>query len=112
MWDQTTTHHIIDTFCKDIIECWINAGVNTITSSKSHKHLVPGWNDLVKPEREHLLFWHQIWFECGKPNRGYVYDIMKRTWARYHYAIRVAKRDEYEIRKQNFTMNRCGHAHM
>ena len=50
----------IDRFYKDIIRCCIDAGVNTIPSSKSHKRLVPGWNDLVKPEREHSLFWHWI----------------------------------------------------
>ena len=37
---------------------------------------------------------------------------MKRTRARYHYAIRVAKRDEYEIRKQKLAMSRCGDADM
>ena len=54
---------------------------------------------MVKLKREYHLFWHYLCLECGKPNHGYVYDTMKHTRARYHYAIRCAKGKESEMRK-------------
>ena len=44
---------------------------------------VTEWNDHVKPERERSLLWHLIWIESGKPNKGFIYEIMKRTCPQY-----------------------------
>ena len=104
--------HQIDDFCNDILKCCIETGVNTIPLRKKCNGEIVGWNDTIKPEREHSLFWHWLWLECGKPNHGYVYDIMKRTRARYHYAIRCAKRNEYETRKLKLASTKCGSSDM
>ena len=32
--------------------------------------------------------------DCGRPRNGVVADCMRRTRARYHYAIRQVKKDE------------------
>ena len=53
-------------------------------------------------EREKSIFWHGLWIDCGKPRCGQVADIMRRTRAAYHYAIRRIKRDEQEIVKERF----------
>jgi len=43
-----------------------------------------------------------MWVECGKPRTGVVYDIMRQTRARYHYAIRYARRHENDIINDRF----------
>ena len=40
--------------------------------------------------------------ECGRPKTGTVADIMRKTRASYHYAIRTARRNEKDIVKNNF----------
>ena len=50
--------------------------------------------DEVGPERNRSLFWHLIWLESDKSRSGFVYDVMKRTRHRYHYAIRSCKKEK------------------
>ena len=45
------------------------------------------------------VLWHNIWISCGRPRRGAVYDIMRQTRNKYHYAVRKVKRSEENIRK-------------
>ncbi len=90
----------IDKFCKDIIDCCIVAGRDNIPLRKYTKRSIAGWKEIVKPEKERSLFWHWIWLESGKPNTGHVYCIMKQTRAKYHYAVRCAKRNEFNVKKQ------------
>ena len=42
--------------------------------------------------RQRALFGHSIWKERGSPNDGAVADIRRYTRARYHYAVRYAKK--------------------
>ena len=44
-----------------------------------------GWNDLVKPFKEDMMFWHSIWISTGKPLNNTLHHIMKRTRNIYHY---------------------------
>ena len=66
---------------------------------------VPGWDEMVKPERERSLFWHWMWQEAEKPQTGVVYNIMKRTRHQHHYVVRCCKRQKFEIQKQKITEN-------
>jgi len=52
--------------------------------------------------REKSVLWHRIWVECGRPNTGPVVDVMRRTRALYHYAVRRVKRDEQVSVRQGF----------
>ena len=79
--DIRCTEHknVIDQFHDDIINCVLIAANDSISltsaytfQSKSH----PGWNDYVKPFHSEALDWHSIWLKCGKPDAGFVYDIM------------------------------------
>ena len=90
----------IDNFCSDIINCCIQAGKVSIPNKREFMNTIPGWENKVKPERDHSIFWHWIWLECGRPNTGHVYEIMKKSRHRYHYAVRLAKRDEFSMKKQ------------
>ena len=53
---------------------------------------VPGWRERVEPFREKSLLWHRIWIDCGRPRNGVVADCMRRTRAKYHYAVREVKK--------------------
>ncbi len=103
--DNSAHKASIDNFCRDILKCCLESGTDSIPLRKLSNRSVPGWKECVKPDRDRSLFWHWIWLECGKPNSGYTYDIMKRTRSQYHYAVRCAKRQEFEIQKQKLAEN-------
>ena len=102
--------------CKNInhsIE--LNAYANAITdaclatanaafphTSRCGRKPMPGWTEYVEPYRSKSIFWHNIWIECGRPKTGAVADIMRRTRASYHYAVRRVKKNEQEIVRQRF----------
>jgi len=46
--------------------------------------------------------WHRIWAESGRPRTGVVADIMRKTRAAYHYAIRRVRRDADNIVNERF----------
>ena len=56
--------------------------------------------DQVAPEKDRSLLWHWIWCESGRPNSGFIYDIMKRTRHQYHYAVRCCKKNKLKIQKE------------
>ena len=60
---------------------------------------------MVKPEREQSLFEHLMWLEVGKPNAGYIFDIMKRTRHQNHYVVRRCKKNRINIQKQKLAEN-------
>ena len=72
------------------------------TRARGDGGCIPGWSELVAPYRSKSLFSHNLWVECGKPRTGVVYDIMRQTRARYHHAIRNARRNEDEIVNERF----------
>ena len=62
-----------------------------------------GWTDHVKPVRDRSVFW--MWLESGKPNTGFIYQIMKRTRHQYHYAVGRCKSNKLNIQKQRLAEN-------
>ena len=44
------------------------------------------------------MLWHSIWYSAGRPHS----DIMRRTRAAYHHAVKKVKKGECDIRKQKF----------
>ena len=82
----------------------ITAANNSLprTGPYNKEHRVPGWTEQVEPVRAKSILWHNIWNECGRPRSGAVADIMWRSRAQYHYAIRRVKRDVQNITRQRF----------
>jgi exonuclease III len=72
------------------------------TNNRQESGRIPGWNDFVAPYRSKSLFWHNIWVECDRPRYGVVADIMRRTRAQYHRAIRRVKINERNIINEKF----------
>ena len=55
------------------------------------KHIA-GWNDSVREYRDKAIFWHDIWKSCGRPVSGQITDLRKFTRAKYHWAVKQAKK--------------------
>ncbi|ELT92744.1 hypothetical protein CAPTEDRAFT_207836 [Capitella teleta] len=47
-----------------------------------------GWSTLVNPLKEDAIFWNKIWINCGRANSGWVYNIRRKTRAKYRQAVR------------------------
>ena len=95
----------IDKYCNEIVDKCIKAVLSAFPLNKSNpdyrnKHRLPEWNTLIKPLRQSSIFWHQLWQACGKPNEGQVAAIMRTTRAKYHRAIKEAKK-HIKDRKNN-----------
>ena len=93
----------IDQLSKGITECCDEAAELSLPSRPSPTRRgrpIPGWRTEVEPLRRTSLFWHHLWLDCGKPNAGVVYEVMKKTRREYHYAIRRCKSNELLHRRQ------------
>jgi hypothetical protein len=63
---------------------------------------IPGWNEYVAPFWEKSLFWHQLWIANDRSRSGIIADIMRRTRAQYHYAIRSVNKNRDDIVNERF----------
>jgi hypothetical protein len=48
--------------------------------------------------------------KCGRPRDGLIADIMRRTRAAYHYAVRYVKKNNSDIVRQRFARQRFASA--
>ena len=48
----------INVLCSTLINYFIDSSRETIPMNRHTGKDVPGWDEMVKPERERLLFWH------------------------------------------------------
>ena len=55
------------------------------------------------------MLWHNLWVDCGCPHCGAVADIMRRTRATYHYALRSVRKREQEIVNDRFATALLSH---
>ena len=58
-----------------------------------------GWDVNLSNEREIALFWRCIWISMKSPRDGVVAEIMRRTRAQYHYALRKLKKNAIALRR-------------
>ena len=83
----TSTEHRneIELLCNCIIESCVASGLYCIPLTRSGGRDMPGLTKQVEHEQDLSLFWHWMWCELAKPNKGTVYDVMKRVrHRRYH----------------------------
>ena len=84
-----------------IIDACNRATKATIPFSKPKTGEIPGWNEHVREKRDAAMFWHSRWIEAGRPrDAGWIAEMRRRTRARYHLAVREAKRDKDLIVKR------------
>jgi len=86
-------------FAGQISEACISAADVSIpfTCDRTIAGRLPGWSERVQPLRVKSLFWHRMWVDCNCPRDGAVADVMRRTRAEYHYAIRQTRQEENTI---------------
>ena len=60
---------------------------------------IPGCDVELSHEKIIALFWRNIWISMKSPRDGVVSEIMRRTRAQYHYAIRKLKRNAIALRR-------------
>ena len=91
----------VDELCKTVVSTSIQTSKRCILQMSNYlPKNIAYWIKEVKPLEDSVLFWHWLWYECGKIDNGAVYDVMKHTIHKYHYAIRAAKKHDSDLRKQ------------
>ena len=97
-------HRAVGLYAEAITSACVSAAVACIPCTKerhSTHERVPGWRERVEPFRDKSLLWHRIWIDCGRPRNGVVADCMRRSRAKYHYAVReVKKKEELIVRER------------
>ena len=90
----------IKSWFDEIVKIILDSSATSLpmTGNKQNPKTVPGWNEFVKPKLETSLFWHNIWKDCGRPRQGSVADVMRRTRAQYHHAVKYAQKEINNIR--------------
>ena len=101
----TIVHVIQENLCAwyiKLVNILLNASKVSLPTagSKENTKVIPGWNELVKPKLDSSLFWHKIWVDSGRPRNGLVADIMRRTRAQYHHAVKYAYKNINEVRNR------------
>ena len=76
----------------DIVESLGKAGLavqgSSSTSSKGNFTARPGWNEFVADFHQTARECFLTWVDDGKPKQEIVFDLMKRSRARFKYALR------------------------
>lgn len=86
-------HHLaIDDYCSQLFSSITSAAVDCFPIRTKRAKIVPGWNDHVRSLRDAASFWNSVWTELDCPSSGTVFDIRKRTKAKFKYAVRRVKR--------------------
>ena len=93
--------HVLDVLCK-IVETSFECILISECVSKNKKRVAKlyGWKENVLPYKNDSLFWHSIWLSMGRPKSGGVFDVMKHTRNKFHYAVRLAKRQTDRLKSQ------------
>ncbi len=102
---NSTHTQAIEQLSTAIVKCCIDSGTECIPMTKPSDRTVTGWNDYVKHDKDQSLFWHWIWLEAGRPNKGHVYAIMQRTRHLYHYSVRRCKQQKLQIQRTKLAEN-------
>ena len=92
--------HDRDKHIIEVMENVIEATYECLPKSKKIIHgrdkvkfkLLPGWNEFVAPVKDDYKFWFSVWQSSGKPNTGVLFNLMKWTRNKFHYAVRKIKR--------------------
>lgn len=75
------TNNIIEFHNATISDCMSTA--NTCLPKQKKKTAIAGWNELVCPLQEDVVFWHYVWQSNGCRKTGSVFEIHRSTRAQY-----------------------------
>lgn len=85
----------INSYCREIENACLQASEESIphSNTKGARQSIPGWTEIVEPERQRSLLWHSIWKDNNSPKTGVLADIRRATRAKYHLAVRQVKKN-------------------
>ena len=94
--------HVLDVMTKIIESSFECIPISKVSpkSAERKRELLPGWKQNVLPLKNDSLFWHSIWLSMGKPNSGGVFEVMKHTRNKFHFAVRRAKKELQILKSQ------------
>jgi len=99
----------INKYVEEISASCLSAASQTIPLTTNRQSgRVPGWSEYVEPFKKKSHFWHLLWVQCGRPRVGVVFDIMRKTRAEYHRAVRHVKKGENDIINDRFAAGLIG----
>jgi exonuclease III len=79
----------------EIVNACMQASLNNIPfSAPQTEKIIPGWNETVQEHKRRAIFWHNLWKSNDSPRDGVIADIRRRTRARYHLAIKTARKNK------------------
>ena len=72
-------------------------------SSSGGRKSLPGWREHVLPAKKDALFWHSVWLSSGRPTECGLFEVMKWTRNKYHFAVRRVKRLAGSLQSRKLT---------
>ena len=104
------TDHLrrLQLFYSNIIDCLKQASCNSIPTSKSSEsgfNAVPGWNEHVRNFHKAACEAFQLWVVNRRPRSGPLYDLMRKTRAKFKSVLRACKRDESRAKADAMAFN-------
>ena len=98
--------HQLNTYASEISQALVAAAEVAIPHTSevccNKNKSIPGWTEFVEPLIAKSLFRHNVWVDCDMPKTVAVTDVMRRTRASYHYAIRCVRRNKRNIINKRF----------
>ena len=96
-----------DFYCS-IVHSLSTAASSTLPKCKQGNiRQIPGWNEVVKEAHEAARDAFVLWHSNDKPRYGPIFDLMRKTRARFKYSLRQCKREESAHRANAFAKNLC-----
>jgi len=91
--------HELDQFARKLTDTCLLSAKATIPFTKQcgSSGRIPGWNEYIALFRRESFFWHNLWKDCNRPSQGIVDNLMRKTRARYHAAIRQVRKSQADI---------------
>ena len=86
----------LSALCHDLVCCLVSCANATIPLAFPRKH-VAGWKDEMTPFKEKSV-WNQLWYECGCPQAGVLFQLRIHAKTQYKYAVRRVMRNQHKLR--------------
>ena len=91
----------------DIVTSLTSAAHNSIPTTSVGKgfNIVPGWNEQVRNFHNTARDAFKLWAANGRPRTGPLYELMRKTRAKFKSVFRACKRDERQARADSLANN-------
>lgn len=102
-----TKSECVDHLYNSIVQTLSHAASKTIPIKSKRKGFkpIPGWNEVVKESHELARDALSLWRCNDKPRQGPIYEMMRKTRARFKYSLRQCKKEERVHRANSMAKN-------